>query len=146
MGLREWLGFSRPRDAPAGRPKIADNRDSGGLFIFGIVSSGERVVEKSTLQIATVYACVRLLEETVASLPLHLYRYTDGGDGKEKAPDYPLCKLLYRQANPGMISFPFREAMMTQLLLGGERLRTDRARREEWHPGAVSAVPGERGD
>lgn len=120
MGLREWLGFSRPRDAPVGLPKIEDNvRDSGGLFIFGTANSGERVDEKSALQIATVYACVRLLAETVASLPLHLYRYTDGGDGKEKAPDHPLYKLLYRQANPEMTSFSFREAMMTHLLLWG---------------------------
>ena len=120
MGLREWLGFTRPRDAPSGVPIIEDNvRDSGGLFIFGTANSGERVDEKSALQIATVYACVRLLAETVASLPLHLYRYTDGGDGKEKAPDHPLYKLLYRQANPEMTSFSFREAMMTHLLLWG---------------------------
>ena len=121
MGLREWLGFSRPRDAPSEKlPEVTDNvRDSGGLFIFGRADSGERVDEKSALQIATVYACVRLLAETVASLPLHLYRYTDKGDGKERATDHPLYKILYRQPNPEMTSFSFREAMMTHLLLWG---------------------------
>ena len=120
MGLKEWLGFSRPRDAPAAIPKIEDNvRDSGGLFVFGMTNSGERVDEKSAMQISTVYACVRLLAETVASLPLHLYRLTDKGDGKERATDHPLYKILYRQANPEMTSFSFREAMMTQLLLYG---------------------------
>ena len=121
MGLRSWLGFTNPRDAPPGGvPKVEDNvKDSGGLFIFGTANSGERVDEKSALQIATVYACVRLLAETVASLPLHLYRYTEDGDGKEKATDHPLYKLLYRQANPEMTSFSFREAMMTHLLLWG---------------------------
>ena len=55
-------------------PKIEDNvRDSGGVFVFGMTNSGELVNEKSALQISTVYACVRLLAETVASLPLHLY-------------------------------------------------------------------------
>lgn len=121
MGLREWLGFSRPRDAPSEKlPEVTDNvRDSGGLFIFGRADSGERVDEKSALQIATVYACVRLLAETVASLPLHLYRYTDKGDGKERATDHPLYKILYRQPNPEMTSFSFREALMTHLLLWG---------------------------
>ena len=121
MDWREWFGFSRPRDAPERElPKIEDNvRDSGGIFVFGQTLSGERVDEKSAMQIATVYACVRLLAETVASLPLHLYKFTEKGDGKEKATEHPLYKILYRQANPEMTSFSFREAMMTHLLLWG---------------------------
>ena len=71
------------------------------------------------MQISTVYACVRLLAETVAGLPLHLYRYTDKGNGKEKALEHPLYRLLYRQPNPEMTSFTFRETMMTHLLLWG---------------------------
>ncbi|MCD8398101.1 MAG: phage portal protein [Lachnospiraceae bacterium] len=93
-------------------------RDSGQTFMFGVADSGERVDEKSSLQIATVYACVRLLAETVAGLPLQLYRYK-GNAGKEKAADHPLYRILYRQPNPEMTSFSFREAMMTHLLLWG---------------------------
>jgi HK97 family phage portal protein len=121
MGWREWLGFSNPRDAPKEElPKIEDNvRDSGSIFVFGQTISGERVDEKSALQITTVYACVRLLAETVASLPLHLYKFTEKGDGKERATDHPLYKILYRQANPEMTSFSFREAIMMHLLLWG---------------------------
>jgi len=118
MGLLDWLGIS-PRDEPA-LPEITDNvRDSGQTFVFGRADSGERVDEKSAMQIATVYACVRLLAETVAGLPLHLYRMTDGANSKEKATDHPLYKLLYRQPNPEMTSFSFREVMMVQLLLWG---------------------------
>ena len=119
MGFLEWLGIS-PRDKPA-LPEIEDNvRDSGQVFVFGRSDSGERVDEKSAMQIATVYACVRLLAETVAGLPLHLYRYTDGDEkGKEKAKDHPLYRILYRQPNPEMTSFSFREVMMVQLLLWG---------------------------
>ena len=112
MGFMNWLGFGKPRDAPdstkserTGLPEITDNvRDSGQTFFFGTASSGERVDEKSAMQISTVYACVRLLAETVAGLPLHLYRYTDSGEGKEKAIDHPLYKILYRQPNPEMTS------------------------------------------
>ncbi len=118
MGFLEWLGIS-PRDDPE-LPKIEDNvRDSGQTFVFGRADSGERVDEKSAMQIATVYACVRLLAETVAGLPLHLYRSMDGGSAKERATDHPLYKLLYRQPNPEMTSFSFREVMMTHLLLWG---------------------------
>ena len=119
MGFFEWLGIS-PRDAPE-LPEVVDNvRDSGQTFVFGKADSGERVDEKSAMQIATVYACVRLLAETVAGLPLHLYRFTDAEEkGKEKAKDHPLYKILYRQPNPEMTSFSFREVMMTHLLLYG---------------------------
>ena len=118
MGFFEWMGLS-PRDAPK-LPEVTDNvRDSGQTFVFGRADSGERVDEKSAMQIATVYACVRLLAETVAGLPLHLYRMKDGTNAKERATDHPLYKLLYRQPNPEMTSFSFRETMMTHLLLWG---------------------------
>ncbi len=104
----------KQRDAP----KVQnDLRDSGQLFMFGKADSGENVNERSALQIATVYACVRLLAESVASLPLHLYKYTDSG--KERARKHPLYKILSRQPNPEMTSFTFREVMMTHLLLWG---------------------------
>ena len=116
MGFFEWMGLS-PRDAP----KVEDNvRDSGQTFVFGRSESGERVDEKSAMQIATVYACVRLLAESIAGLPLHLYRYTSSsGSDKERAKDHPLYKILYRQPNPEMTSFSFWETMVLQILLWG---------------------------
>lgn len=71
------------------------------------------------MQIPTVYACVRLLAESIAALPLHLYRVTDDNGNKEKARDHPLYKILYRQPNPEMTSFVFWETLMTHLLLWG---------------------------
>ena len=110
--------FSEVRDAPE-LPDIQDNvRDSGTTFIFGRAASGERVDEKSAMQIATVYACVRLLADSVAQLPLHLYKW-DGENRSIKARDHPLYKILYRQANPEMTSFSFMEMVMVQLLLWG---------------------------
>lgn len=121
MGFLEWMGFAKARDAPKETlPDITDNvRDSGNTFIFGRADSGERVDEKSAMQISTVYACVRLLSESVAGLPLHLYRYTGKDGEKEKAVEHPLYKILYRQPNPEMTSFTFREVLMTSLLLWG---------------------------
>ena len=129
---RKNASFEKPRDAPgkneeikAGSaretiPEITDNvRDSGGIFVFGMSNAGENVDEKSALQIATVYACVRLLAESVAALPLHLYRETNSGNGKERATDHPVYKILYRQPNPEMTSFSYREAVMMHLLLWG---------------------------
>ena len=70
------------------------------------------------MQMTAVYACVRILSEAIAGLPLHLYKYTDDG-GKEKAIDHPLYQLLHDEPNPEMSSFVFRETLMTHLLLWG---------------------------
>ena len=84
MGFWEWMGFENPRDSPKteqpkeGLPQVTDNvRDSGQTFVFGRSNAGEQVDEKAAMQIPTVYACVRLLVESIAALPLHLYRMTD---------------------------------------------------------------------
>ena len=50
MGFLDWLGISA-RDAP----QVTDSvRDSGQTFVFGKADSGEKVAEKSAMQIATV--------------------------------------------------------------------------------------------
>ena len=70
------------------------------------------------MQMTAVYSCVRILSEAVVSLPLHVYKY-NGDGGKEKAVKHPLYFLLHDEPNPEMISFVFRETLMTHLLLWG---------------------------
>ena len=103
----------RSRDAP-------QNRTSGSAYSFfmGGSTSGKRVNERSSMQMTAVYSCVRILSEAVAGLPLHLYRYTDGGS-KEKAISHPLYFLLHDEPNPEMTSFVFRETQMTHQILWG---------------------------
>ena len=86
-------------------------------FFFGSTTSGKTVNEKTAMQTTAVYACVRILAETIASLPLHTYRLTD--NGKEKATDHDLYYLLHSEPNPEMTSFVFRETLMGHLLLWG---------------------------
>lgn len=64
-------------------------------FFFGTSSSGKAVNEKTALQTTAVYACVRILAETIASLPFHTYRYTL--NGKEKAIEHPIYYLLHSE-------------------------------------------------
>jgi HK97 family phage portal protein len=87
-------------------------------FFFGRTTSGKPVNERTAMQMTAVYSCVRILSEAVAGLPIHLYRYTEGG-GKEKALTHPLYRLLHDEPNPEMTSFNFRETLMGHLLLYG---------------------------
>ena len=86
-------------------------------FFFGSTTSGKTVNETTAMQTTAVYACVRILAETIASLPLHTYKSTN--DGKEKARDHPIYYLLSDAPNPEMTSFVFRETLMGHLLLWG---------------------------
>ena len=99
------------------KPKDSTN-GSSYRFLFGGSTSGNRVTEHSAMQMTAVYACVRILSEAIAGLPVHLYKYTETG-GKEKAVKHPLYFLLHDEPNPEMTSFVFRETLMTHLLLWG---------------------------
>lgn len=78
-----FRGLFRSRDKPY-------NSTVGSRYAFymGGSSSGKAVTERSAMQMTAVYACVRILSEAIAGLPLHMYRYKDDG-GKEKAVDHP---------------------------------------------------------
>ena len=87
-------------------------------FLFGGTSSGKAVNERTAMQTTAVYACVRVLAEAIAGLPLHVYRYKSDGS-KERVPMHPLYRLLHDEPNPEMTSFIFRETLMSHLLLWG---------------------------
>ena len=106
-------GLFRSRDKPTN-----STNGSGYRFLFGGSNSGKNVNERSAMQMTAVYACVRILSESIAGLPVHLYQYMDSGS-KQKAIEHPLYRLLHDEPNPEMTSFVFRETLMTHLLLWG---------------------------
>ena len=63
-----------------------------------------------SLALPSVFACIRVLGETVAGLPLITYRETRNG-GRERAAKHPLYRLLRRGPNPEMTAFEFEELM-----------------------------------
>ena len=81
-------------------------------------NSGVDVDEETALKISAVYACVKVISETVASLPLNLLKELTNGDS-EKAKQHPLFTLLKDAPNSEMSSFTYREMLMTNLLLWG---------------------------
>lgn len=81
-------------------------------------NSGVEVDEESSLRISAVYACVKVIAETIASLPLVLLKELSNGDN-EKAKQHPLYSVLHDSPNSEMTSFTFREMLMTNLLLWG---------------------------
>lgn len=81
-------------------------------------SSGIHINENVVMGIPAVYACIRVLAESVASLPLMTYERFSNGD-RERATGFSLYSLLHDSPNPLMTSFEFRELMMGHLCLRG---------------------------
>lgn len=114
----------------AANQKLADfirgtDLDSGG--------EGVNVSEESSLRISAVYACVKVIAESIASLPLHLIHEDKGI--KKRARDHPLYGVLHDLANEETTSLNFREAMLASLLLWGNAYA-----RIEQKAGYVSAL------
>ena len=103
--------FFRPRDKPE------DVISAATHFYFGTAGSGKIVTPRSAIQLSTVYACVRVIAETIASLPFCVYK--DEGKGTDKAPEHPLYRLIHDEPNSEMTSFVWRETVLTHLLLWG---------------------------
>lgn len=79
---------------------------------------GGGVTPRSAESVSAVYACVSAVAETIASLPLILYRRT-ADDGRDRAKDHPLYRVLHEAPNPQQTALEFRELMQASVLLRG---------------------------
>lgn len=90
---------------------------TGPVSAQGVV--GDSVVnDERSLQISTVFACVRLISSVSACLPLDVFE-TNGDDRTKVGLDNPLARLLRYAPNQFMTAFDFRVAMTMQLCYYG---------------------------
>ncbi|MBF0232504.1 MAG: phage portal protein [Desulfamplus sp.] len=103
------------------KKKRARLSDTGDWSEFGFSSptfTGQTVTEQSALSLPAVFACVRVLAESVGSLPLITYlRKPDGT--KDRARQHPLYRILHDAPNPLMDSVSFFEMMVGHCALRG---------------------------
>lgn len=80
-------------------------------------AAGVQVEHNNALEISAVMACVRVLSDSIASLPLKLYERDE--QSRMEARTHPLYRVLHDRPNPVMTSFTFREVLMLHLALWG---------------------------
>lgn len=94
--------------------------------------TGIYVGPATSLQATAVYACVNVLAQTVASLPLHVYRR--GSDGsRDIAREHDVYGLIHDAPNEEQTSFEFWETEMARLCTYGNsysRLQLEGERRK----------------
>lgn len=95
----------------------ASNTDPGWYALLEtMVAETDTTTEASALQLTAVQACVRILSNSVAMLPLHVYRRGDAGE-KARADDHPVADLLRWPET--MTGYEMRRLMMAHVLLWG---------------------------
>lgn len=118
------------------RDKPRDSVSAVPVFYFDASGAGKALNAQIAIQLSTVYACVRVISETVASLPLGVYEAKE--DGNRKATEHSLYRLIHDELNSEMTSFVLREVMLAHLLLWGNSycqiIRTGRNKITGLHP------------
>lgn len=101
-------------DAPA----RAEHDDFWFARIAGTTGSGIAVSSESAMRQTAVFACLRILAESVAALPLIIYRRRKSG-GRDRATDHPLHEVLHASPNRIQTSFEFRDYMQSMVVTRG---------------------------
>lgn len=114
--LANLMGFNTPE---GNYPPETD--DYWYRDIVAVSSSGRVITSNSAVQQGTVYSCVRILAETISSLPCKLYR-REGDGGKQVANDHPLYTTLHDSPNSLMTAMEYWELGIQRLLLRGNFL------------------------
>lgn len=84
----------------------------------GPTMSGISISPQTALRCSVVFACVKVLAETVAELPLKLYRKRPDG-GRDPAEDHPLYSLLTDAPNDWTPISEFKLSMTARWCLDG---------------------------
>jgi HK97 family phage portal protein len=114
---RQWLASRiAPRPAPAAPAKLAGVGGGTPGSGVGINSLGD-LNAMGALQSAAVWACCRLISQSIASLPGHIFEETQ--NGKQKAYAHPYYRMLTRQPNALMTYMQWLQTTVLHLLLWG---------------------------
>jgi len=100
-----------------GDERRALTRSTLPSVLFPGTAAGEDVTPRNALAIADAYACVRVLADSAASLPLHVYRR--GADGGRERAENAAAELL-RLPAPAVTQAAFIGQLMAHLQVFGE--------------------------
>jgi HK97 family phage portal protein len=119
-------------------------------FVPRLNTSGVHVDENSAMRCGAVFACVRVISQSIAALPWNVIE--KDGDRRDVRESHPAHWLLHVQANPETTAFAWRECMLASALTFGDayaEIERDRMNRPIWmhqiHPMKVQEVRTETG-
>lgn len=94
------------------------------MYLHGGTASKVNVTERTALSLASFFACVKVIAETKASLPIHVYEYSANGRGRVSKHDarvmlHDVAGLLGTEPNPDQTPMVWSEYRQAQCLCSG---------------------------
>ena len=114
------------------------------MLLRGEKYSQSTVSTETAMRLSTVYSCIKVLSETVSTLPCHLFKLSDDRATKSHAWNDSLHSLVYRQPNDWQTAAEFWQWQMVNLCLKGNSfnyiVRGPSGRVAALHPIPVDSV------
>lgn len=98
-------------------PIESDSGDAIGKVILSSSEAGQTVDKDTILSLSAVWACSRIISETISTLPLQIYERTP--DGRRVATEHPLYRILHLSPNAYSTAQTFVESNVASMLLHG---------------------------
>jgi HK97 family phage portal protein len=98
-------------------PIESDTGDAIGNVVISSSEAGQTVDKDTILKLSAVWACSRLISETISTLPLQVYERTP--NGRRIAIDHPLYRILHLSPNNYSTAQTFIESNAASMLLHG---------------------------
>lgn len=98
-------------------PLEQDTGDAIGKVITSTTEAGQTVDKDTILSLSAVWACARIISETISTLPLQVYERTP--DGRRIAVDHPMYRILHVSPNSYSTAQTFIESNVASMLLHG---------------------------
>lgn len=118
LGMAPGTGVKGDLGSWLGKAVRLTDSDFWSTWLGGANWSGQTVNSRTALQLSAAWACVRLISETLSTLPMGLNRSLPDGS-KEAASGHQLYQLLRTQPNADMSAVDFWQAYVASLLLWG---------------------------
>jgi HK97 family phage portal protein len=117
--LKQIANRSNPLESPA--IPLSSLGNPGGWFLNWAngepTSSGEHVTPHTALQVTTIVACVKLISEGIAQMPIHVVERLERGE--RLSYNHPYFDMLASEFNPEMTATIAMQVSLTHALLWG---------------------------
>lgn len=119
MGIFDsWFKKTEPKNSITDSLSLESYANILNGGVSSVSTAGINVNAETAVRFTTVLICLRVLAESVASLPCILYKRNKNG-GRDRATDHPLYRVLHDQTNSWNTPFEYLEGTMTNLATNG---------------------------
>ena len=111
-----WF-FNKDKDVRADAEVDIDTSTQDGQLLRALVTGEYVLTREQALQVPAVAACVRLISDTISTVPIRLYRFNDETRQLDEVTDDPRLRMLNVDTGDTLSAVQFKKALVRDYLL-----------------------------